>query len=94
MRASSVASEGLELLHAVLWSSLDARTEALMTGGRNGNFGCSRGRRRWGVVCVALWAERRVPVDFWRFGECFWKLNWVCGGWRKELASVWIFGQK
>ena len=91
MRASLVASEGLELLHAVLRSSLDARTEALMTGGRNGNFGCSRGRRRWGVVCVAPQADWKLLVDFWMLGEGIGMLRLGRGGLRWKFAGVWIF---
>ena len=94
MRASSMACERLELFHAVLRSSLDARTEALVTGGRNGNFGCTGDSWRWGEVCVAPQADWKRPVGFWILGECFWKVKLGRGGLVQEFAGMWIFGQE
>ena len=94
LEASSVARECLELLRGVLRSSLEGWSEALQTGAMNGTFGCAEGRLRWGEMYAALWAERKLPVDFWSFGDGVGMLRLVCGGLERELAVGWIFWQK
>ena len=94
MQASSAAREDLDQLQALLRCSLDALAQVLQAGGRNGIFGFSRDRRRWGEDSVAPQAKWRVLVDFWVSGEGCWrvKLGWE-GLWR-ELVDEVIFGQK
>ena len=94
VRESSAARECLERLHGVLRSSLDAWNEALQTGATNDTFGCAEARLRWGRRFVAPWVERRLPVDFWSFGDGVGGLRLVCGGLERELAVGWIFYQK
>ena len=94
LRASLVACEGLDLLHAFLWCSLDGRMRVLQTSGRSGIFGFSRDRLRWGEVYVAPQAERRVLASFWMFDDGVWRVKLVCGGLGWKMAGVWIFGQK
>ena len=77
LEASSVARECLELLRGVLRSSLEGWSEVLKLSGRNDTFGCCRNSWRWGEVYVALWADWKVVVDFWSFGECFWGVELV-----------------
>ena len=45
-------------------------------------------------MSTALGADWKIVVDFWRLGECFWKVRWVCGGVRKEDCWWWISGRK
>ena len=94
MRASSVARERLERLHAVLRSSLNAWKEVLKLGGRSSTFGCCRNSQRWVEVPVAPQARWKLPADFWRSSDGFWMDKLVCGGLVREFAGRLIFGQK
>ena len=59
-----------------------------------GCFGFSKNSRRWGVASVTPWAERRLPADFWGFGEGRWMVGLGSRGLQWIFAGLVDFGQK
>ena len=94
LEALLVAYGRLERFRAVLRSLLDAWNGASKADGRSLIFGFSKNGQRWGEVCVAPWADRKVPVNSWDLGEGFWMLRLDTGGLVRELAAGWFFWQE
>ena len=45
-------------------------------------------------MSATLWVKWRLLVNFWSFGEYFWKVKWGRGSLEMEFASGMISDQK
>ena len=60
---------------------------------RNGCFGFTVGRLRWGELYAALRINWKVPASFWLLSEGLWILRRAGGGLEKKMAADRIFLQ-